>query len=131
MILVDTGAWFALSVPGDPDHVAARAFVESNLEPLITTDYVVDELLTLFRIRRQAQRGMKWLDEVLLSGGVDLVRITNADFERAVAIYRSYADKRWSFTDCTSLAVMERMRISRAFSFDEHFRQFGSIEVVP
>lgn len=131
MILVDTGAWFALSVPGDPDHQAARIFIESNREPLFTTDYIADELLTLFRIRRQAQRATQWLDEVLLSDGIDLVRITPADFERATVIYRSYADKLWSFTDCTSLAVMERLKVTKAFAFDEHFRQFGSIAVLP
>lgn len=131
MILVDTGAWFALSVPSDPDHQAAKTFVESNREPMFTTDYIVDELLTLFRFRRQAQRADQWLDHVLGAGGIDLVRITTADFERAIAIYRAYADKLWSFTDCTSFAVMERLNATQAFAFDDHFRQFGSIVVFP
>jgi len=131
MILVDTGAWFALSVPSDPDHLAARNFVESNREPLFTTDYIADELLTLFRFRRQSQRASQWLESVLLSGAIDLVRITPDDFEHAVAIYRGYSDKLWSFTDCTSLAAMERLKVAQAFAFDEHFRQFGSITVVP
>jgi uncharacterized protein len=131
MILVDTGAWFALSVPTDPDHLAAKKFVDANRESLITTDYIADELLTLFRMRRQAQRAFQWLDKVLLPGGVDLVRINPADFERATDIYRSYADKLWSFTDCSSFAVMERLKITKAFAFDEHFRQFGSIAVLP
>jgi len=131
MILVDTGAWFALAVPTDPDHLAARQFIETNREPLLTTDYIVDELLTLFRMRRQTQRATQWIAEVLSPGGVDLLRITPADFERAKHIYCAYADKQWSFTDCTSLAVMERTASSKAFAFDEHFRQFGSITVLP
>jgi predicted nucleic acid-binding protein len=90
MILVDTGAWFALSVPSDPDHLAARAFIESNREPLFTTDYIADELLTLFRFRRQSQRASQWLDNVLVSGATDFVRITP---KLATAIYRSYTDK--------------------------------------
>jgi len=131
MILVDTGAWFALSVAVDPDHGAARKFVEFNRDPLFTTDYIVDELLTLLRMRRQAQRAILWLDEVLAAGGVNLTRITSADFDRATTIYRVYSDKQWSFTDCTSFAVMERLRISTAFAFDDHFRQFGTLKVVP
>lgn len=51
MICVDTGAWFAAFVPNDPDHVAADAWLEANREPLVTTDYVVDELLTLLKMR--------------------------------------------------------------------------------
>lgn len=131
MIFVDTGAWFALTVPSDVDHQAAKHFVETNHEPLFTTDYVIDELLTLFRVRRQAQRANQWLDEVYSAGGVDLVRVTPADFDRATAIYRGFVDKQWSFTDCTSFAVMERLAVAKAFAFDEHFRQFGSITILP
>lgn len=47
MIFVDTGAWFAAIVPTDPNHERAAAFLAANREPLITTDYVVDETLTL------------------------------------------------------------------------------------
>jgi predicted nucleic acid-binding protein len=53
MIFVDTGAWYALAIPSDPDHDQAKAFVASNSEPFLTTDYIVDELLTLFAVRGQ------------------------------------------------------------------------------
>jgi predicted nucleic acid-binding protein len=131
MIFVDTGAWFALAVPTHVDHLAAKQFIESNRDPLFTTDYVVDELLTLFRIRRQTQRANRWLDEVYGADAFSLVRVTAADFGRATDIYRSFTDKLWSFTDCTSFAVMERLSATKAFAFDEHFRQFGSITVLP
>ena len=47
MIFVDTGAWFAADIANDGDHVAAAAWLERNDQPLLTTDYVLDELLTL------------------------------------------------------------------------------------
>ena len=47
MIFVDTGAWFALAVRNDPDHVAAMAWLERNREPLVTTDYILAETATL------------------------------------------------------------------------------------
>ena len=102
MIFVDTGAWFALAVPSDADHAAAKRFLEINREPLFTTDYVVDELLTLFRVRRQTRRAEHWLTDVYRAGEISFVRITPVDFDRAVAIYRGFADKQWSFTECTS-----------------------------
>ena len=37
----------------------------------------------------------------------------------------------WSFADCTSYIVMKRHRIKMAFSFDDHFPQFGTVQVVP
>ena len=51
MIFVDTGAWFALVVPTDPDHEAAVAWFDGNRDPVLTSDYVVDETLTLLRVR--------------------------------------------------------------------------------
>ena len=58
MIFVDTGAWFASVVPSDRDHAAATHWLNQNTQPLITTDYIVDETLTLLKARGQALRAM-------------------------------------------------------------------------
>jgi len=57
--------------------------------------------------------------------------VTSRDFHLAWEIYRGYSDKQWSFTDCVSRVVMERLEVAQAFAFDEHFRQFGTVTVVP
>jgi hypothetical protein len=46
-------------------------------------------------------------------------------------VYRRFADKQWSFTDCVSKVVMDRRGIRTAFAFDGHFRQFGTVTTVP
>jgi len=51
MIFVDSGAWFATAVPSDRRHVEARLWLAQNSEQLLTSDYVVDEILTLLRAR--------------------------------------------------------------------------------
>ena len=53
MIFVDTGGWYGLSIPEDPNHLAATTWSVQNRHPLLTTDYVVDETLTLLKSRRQ------------------------------------------------------------------------------
>jgi predicted nucleic acid-binding protein len=45
-------------------------------------------------------------------------------------VFQRFHDKEWSFTDCTSRVVMQRLGIQRAFAFDDHFRQFGTVTVV-
>lgn len=45
MIFVDTGAWFASVVPSDIDHASASQWLNQNVEPLLTTDYIIDETL--------------------------------------------------------------------------------------
>ena len=40
-------------------------------------------------------------------------------------------DKTFSFTDCTSFALMERIGVTEVFAFDEHFKQYGNFIVLP
>jgi uncharacterized protein len=50
-IFVDTGAWYALVDSDDADHKAAAAFLVSNTVPLITTNFIFSETVTLIRYR--------------------------------------------------------------------------------
>ena len=57
--------------------------------------------------------------------------VTPADERRAWEIFRQHQDKRFSFVDCTSFAIMKRIGMRTAFAFDEDFRQFGNWVVHP
>ena len=128
---VDTGAWFAYFVRRDPDHGAAVEWTRKNRQPLVTTDYVLDELLTLLKLR-ESHRVAAAAGEALLQQNVTkLERITEADFRAAWEVFRQYRDKGWSFTDCTSKVIMERLGIAQAFAFDTDFEEFGTIVRVP
>lgn len=131
MIFVDTSAWFSVLVQDDRHHQIACAWFTTNRERLLLTDYVLDETLTLLRSRAQNQHAIEFGREILETDKVELVLLSLEDIESAWEVFQKYADKEWSFTDCTSKVVMERLQISKAFAFDHHFHQFGSIMVVP
>ena len=131
MIFVDTGAWFASVVPSDSDHSAASSWMRQNTQPLLTTDYVVDETLTLLRMRKEAERAI-FLGEAFFSGKLATVYyLTEEDIQQTWQVFRQFSDKNWSFTDCSSKVIIERHKLTQAFAFDHHFRQFGSVSVVP
>lgn len=128
---VDTGAWFAAVVPWDANHAAAAAWFERNERPLLTTDYIVDETLTLLRSRGEDQRAIV-LGERLFGERLATVHLVSSDeIEAAWQIFRTFRDKEWSFTDCTSKVVIEGLPCAVAVAFDDHFRQFGTIVVEP
>jgi hypothetical protein len=131
MIFVDTSAWFATSVRNDQYHPDARAWLEQNAEPLVTTDYVLDELLTLLKCRGEFQRAVRLGEGRLRQKIARLEWVTPTDVEAAWDVFRRFRDKEWSFTDCTSWVVIERLSVPAAFAFDEHFQQFGNVTVVP
>jgi uncharacterized protein len=131
MIFVDTGAWLAAAVPSDPNHPAASPWLAGNNEPLLTTDYVVDETLTLLRARGERTRALL-IGEGFFDGRLaEVYMLLEDDILHARKIFKRFDDKDWSFTDCTSKAVIERLGITRAFAFDHHFAQFGTVRIVP
>ena len=131
MIFVDTSAWFALSVSRDQNHQAACDFRRQNEMPLVTTDYVLDETLTLMRARGENEKAITFGEHVLDESLCELEFLRPYDIRAAWVAFEHYGDKDWSFTDCTSLVVMERLGITTAFAFDRHFRQFPGVTVVP
>lgn len=131
MIFVDTGAWFARYVADDVDHATAVQWFRSTPDRIVTTDYVLDELLTLLKVRGYAAIAFSIGDKFLAGKACQLEYVQAADINRAWNIFSQFRDKGWSFTDCTSLAIMERLQVSVACAFDSHFRQFGNIVIVP
>ncbi len=131
MIFVDTGAWFAAVVPSDPNHARAASWIAANTSPLITTDYVVDEILTLLRARGERGRASMLGEKFFNSNLATIHKLTSDDLRGAWEVFRRFDDKNWSFTDCRSKFIIERFGIVEAFAFDHHFAQFGSISVLP
>ena len=120
-IFVDTGAWYALVDSDDVDHKAAAAFLVSNMVPLITTNFIFSETVTLIRYRIGHEAARSFGQKLKESSFVRVVTVTTADEERAWEIFCKYRDQDFSFVDCTSFAVIERIKLSAAFAFDRHF----------
>ena len=135
MIFVDTGAWFAVAVRNDPDHEAAMRWLGRNREPLITTDYVLAETATLIRMRDKTARGhrlaVRVASSILRQQSAILEKVTAADLQKALKVFRDYSDHLFSFVDCTSFVVMERLGVTYAFAFDSHFDEYPGLIKVP
>lgn len=120
-LFVDTGAWYALVDRKDPDHESARRFFERNKLPLVTTNFIFDETVTLLRKRLGWTTAHEFGRRLKDSEFVGLLSVAESDEERAWDIFRKYRDHDFSYTDCTSFAVMQRLAIKTAFTFDGHF----------
>jgi len=92
---------------------------------------VVDETLTLLRSRGETRRSIE-LGSAFSSGALaNLYYLTEDDIQQTWSVFCQFSDKDWSFTDCSSKVVIDRLQISVAFAFDHHFRQFGSVQIMP
>ena len=130
-VFVDTGAWFAYFVRRDPDHAASVDWMRQNRQSLVTTDYILDELFTLLKLRESHRVAVAAAAALLGQSVTRLERIGESDFRMARGVFERYSDKEWSFTDCTSKVVIDRLAITHAFAFDHHFEEFGTVIRVP
>ncbi len=124
-IFVDTGGWYATIVRKDHDHKAAKEFLTNNKLPLITSDYVMDETVTLLQSRVGHNYAVSFLDTLQTSQQIQLIYLTSSNIAETIKLFRNRPDKGWSFTDCSSFVLMHEYQIQVAFAFDEHFQQAG------
>lgn len=128
-VFVDTSGWYAAADSRDPDHSAVARWLRRNTLPLITTDYVFDETITLVRIELGHPAAVRFGESLLASAAVQIVSIIAEDREGAWQIFKKFEDQRFSFTDCTSFAVMKRLSLAQALTVDEHFLLMGFVPV--
>lgn len=131
MIFVDTSAWVALYAPKDFNHLAAKQFHKTVRDRFVTNDYVIDETLTVLKSRVNGQIALEVGVELFAGELVQIEWVSSADVQDAWEVFQRFRDKAWSFTDCVSHVMMRRLSVGAAFAFDEHFRQFGTVAVVP
>lgn len=93
--------------------------------PLIT-NFIIDETYTHLMNRCGGSAAREWLRSINLP----CERVTDEDERAAKRILFAFEDKSFSYTDATSFAVMERLGIKIAFSFDHDFCQYGGLTVL-
>ena len=124
-VLVDTSLWYAMADDRDPNHPEAVLLLATPRRPHLTTNWIFGEAVTLVRGRLGHKAAVALGTRLQHRPGLQILRARPEDEEAAWGILQQYADKDFSFTDCTSFAVMRRLRIAHALAFDRHFRQMG------
>jgi predicted nucleic acid-binding protein len=83
--------------------------------------------LLLYNIGYARTVAFKRTIDLMRAGGILVVVHVSEALEQAAwpVCERFNQDKGWSFTDCTSKAVMDHLGIGQAFAFDHHFDQMG------
>ena len=91
--LIDTSAWYAYIDKSDTEHAAAVKLVKDLDRPLITSNYIFDEVLTLVKLRMGYHVAINLGQKLLNQDVAGLVRLTKADESRAWEIFVQYEDK--------------------------------------
>ena len=136
-VFVDTWAWYALSDRNDRYHKLAQDTLEHLLAQryrFVTTNFVLDETLTLIRYHLSHAAAVRFWHlfwDLVNAGLVQFIRIGAAEEQMAWEIFEAHTDQDFSFTDCTSFAVMQSLGLVYVFSADHHFAVMGFVLVPP
>ena len=133
-LFVDTGAFIALADADDENHKSAAAFYRNEREKgtrFITTNFVVCETMNYLRARVSHHIAALFRENLKKSRFIEIATVSPSVEDEAFAIFKRYADKDFSFTDCTSFSVMRSLKLKSAFAFDKHFEQFEGIDRLP
>lgn len=133
-VFVDTGAFIALMVSDDENHKSAKIFYMHATEKgtkFVTTNFVVSETMNYLRARVSHNIAVIFKENLKKSSLFEIITMTPTIEEAAFTIFKQYADKDFSFTDCASFAVMKSLKLNNAFAFDKHFEQYGNFSRLP
>jgi predicted nucleic acid-binding protein len=128
---VDTSFWIALQSKRDPHHEAADALARQGLGPLITTNHVVGETWTFMQRWSGHAGAVQALHRVRAVPTLTILHV-EPDVEDDAWRWLSRRDERkYSFVDATSFALMRRRRMREALAFDGDFSAAGFVELRP
>jgi predicted nucleic acid-binding protein len=128
-VLWDSSAILALLDADDADHERAVTVVRqlaADRRPSFITNYIEVEAHALLLRKLGRALAREWL----LTGGLPVVRVLLEEEQRAKEILARHTDKDWTLCDAISFAVLDGRHVSRAFTFDHHFRQYGRLQVL-
>ncbi len=129
---VDASAYYALADRDDNNHssaVSVHRRLTTERWRAYTSNFIVAEAHALILNRLGRRLAARFLADVDGSS-TTIARVSEEDEQRARAILTQYDDKDFSLTDATSFAVMERLGISFAFTFDSDFAAFGRFTIL-
>jgi len=133
-IFIDTSAWVALENKKDIHYKEAIAFkdeIKNKRSRLYTSNFVLDETYTLLLANVGYEKTIESVKRIRVlrnKGLLHVIQVTEDIEDSAWLIFERFnKDKFWSFTDCTSKAIMEMLDIKESFSFDRNFEQMGFV----
>jgi len=133
LIFVDSTVWIGDADLNDDLHNSSHAILEAvrmgRLPFALTTDFVIDEVVTILGYRRGfgGQKAKTVGESILQSPRVFTVFVDEEILRTALTRYPMFEGK-LSLTDVVSIILVEKYGVKQVYSHDTDFDQVQGIE---
>lgn len=127
-IFIDTSGFYALLVKRDNMHEKAKNILQHAVENKIiftTTDYILDETVTLLQARGLSFIIKDLFDVVFNSKACTIEWMDQERFTSTRLFFLKHIAQLRSFTDCFSFLVMKELKQESVLTKDNHFQEVG------
>ncbi len=128
LVYVDTGALIALAMSTDRYHDQATAYFRAALAEgtrFVTSRPVLVEYIDGVTKRRGKPEAIAELRLLESTATIRIEPVTEEDWELGHQLFLRYDDQTVDLTDALSFAVMDRLGLKDAFTFDSDFAVHG------
>jgi uncharacterized protein len=120
----DTGYFVATVLPDDQWYEAAAEADRTDAQ-LVTSNLVVNETISLLQRRGLLSVALEFLQNTREAPDLQIIHLDPPLQSEAWDLFHRYASTGANAVDCASFAIMRRLRIKKALTFDRHFRAAG------
>ncbi len=126
-VFLDTGFLLAFKNEDDKNHQNAqelmKEFLTNKYGLIYTSTFVFDEIVTLALVRiRNIEFALDMGNYLLSSPRITILSLSKQDFQETWNIFKKYAKKGLSFTDCSILVQCRRTDCQYVATYDSHFK---------
>jgi len=123
-VFLDTSYFIAIQVEDDQWHKMAVSATASGLR-FVTSSLAISETAALLQARRAFSTVLDFLQRIRMEPAVQIVYVDAVLQSEAWDLFHRWGGAGANPVDCASFAIMRRMNIKKAFTFDQHFRTAG------
>ncbi|MCH7733202.1 MAG: type II toxin-antitoxin system VapC family toxin [Candidatus Marinimicrobia bacterium] len=125
-LFIDTSAFYAFFDKRDSQHKRVFKILKNSDDVFVTSNYVLDELITLFRVRKLSLAQFEpFINSLWSEESCQLFRVSKDIDLLAWDMLKKLKEHNFSFTDCTSFVLMKNHNIKKVCTLDKHFQIAG------
>ncbi len=118
----DTSGWYTLFVQSESLYLKAKDLAQEQIKNKIyflTSDYVIQETMTLFMARKESSRAIDFWNLIQIE------KIDSERFKKSGDYFCKHLDQNYSFVDASSFLLMKECKTNKVVTLDKHFNKAG------